>query len=156
MRTKSFFSIFLVLVAVSVSFYCYKVQSPTLAVEIYFDLSVRRESSDRPGFGWILEQNISISLLKWPETVYEKTEVLPRYSFNETRMTPVQFVVCMYLNHTKKELLTPCLNITGSYTAVVNSFFPHVNQGTYNLTITIHPLGFEKDQDRMEKLITIP
>lgn len=156
MRTRNFLAYFLLLVILALSFYCYRVQTSVLVVEAYFDLSVRRESSDRPGFGWIIEQNISVSLVRWPEVACEEVDVVPRHSFNETRKTPVRFVVCLYLNQTRKDLMMPSLNTTGSYTAIISSFFSNINQGTYNLTITFHVLGFDEDQDRLQRFITIP
>ena len=119
-------------------------------------LSVARESSSRPGFGWILEQNTSVSLIRWPQTVSEEINVKPEYAFNETRTTPVRFVVSSYLDQTNKTLLTPNLTTTGSYLAVISSIFPAISQGTYNLTITMYVLGFEKEQHQLQRLVTIP
>jgi hypothetical protein len=146
----------LVLVIVIALFYSYRIQNSTLVVTVYLDLSVSRESSSRPGFGWILEQNTSVSLVKWPQIATEKTDVNPKYAFNETRTTPVHFVVSFYLNQTNKTVSIPDLTTTGSYSAAVSSFFPSINQGTYNLTITVYVPGFEKEQHQLQRLVRIP
>lgn len=156
MRTKVFLAYLLILLVVIAVFYCYRIQPPTLIVTAHLDLTVSRDSSSRPGFGWILEQNTSVSLVKWPQTAVVKIDVNLKYAFNETRTTPVQFAVSFCLDETNKTVLTPNLTTTGGYSAVVSSNFPGINQGTHNLTIALYILGFEEEQHQLKRFITIP
>lgn len=156
MRTKIFLAYLLILVVAIALFYCYRISPPTLIVTAYLDLAVSRDSSSRPGFGRILEQNTSVSLIKWPQTAIEKIDVNQKYAFNETRTTPVQFAVSFCLDETNKTVLTPNLTITGAYSAVVSSNFPGISQGTHNLTIALYIPGFEEEQHQLKRFITIP
>jgi len=156
LKTNIFLSCLLVLVVTITIFYCYRIQPPTIVVTTHLDLTVHPDLSSRLGHGWIREQNTSVSLIKWPQTGIEKIDVNPKYAFNETRTTPVQFAVSIYFDEANKTLLTPNLTLTGSYSGEVSSTFPRISQGTYNLTITLCVLGYQEDLHQLQRIITIP
>jgi hypothetical protein len=82
---------------------------------------------------------------------------IPRYTFNETRATPVHFAVSIYLDGTNKTVLTrDNLTTTGDYSAVVSSTFPGIDRGTHDLTIAVYVPGSEDAKDQLKKLVTIP
>lgn len=160
MRMKFFLPCLLALIAFIAFSYGYRIQNPTLVVTVYMNLHVSRESiGGQPGFGWILEQNTSASVVKWPQTAVENTYVdpIPRFTSNETRTTPVYFAVSVYLDGTNKTVLIPDnLIITGDYSAQVVSSFSSVGQGTYNLTMVLYVPGYEDYKDHLTRFITIP
>lgn len=156
MRTRFFLPCLIVLVVSILALYGYSIQNPALVVTAYLNLSVRSESNREPGFGWILEQNTSFSLIKWPQPAVEEIEVVSSYAFNETRTTPVQFAVSFCLDRINRTVLTRNLTITGGYSAVVSSTFASIERGTHNLTIAVYVPGFEEDKTQLNWTITIP
>lgn len=159
MRTKVFLPCLLSLIAIMAFFYGCSVQPRTLVVTVGLDLNVLRDSSNMPGYGRILELNTSVSVIKWPQTALENIYVnpIPRFTSNETRVTPVHFALSIYLDGTNKTVLTPYnLATTGDYSAQVISSFSSVGQGTHNLTMAVYVPKYENYTDQLTRFITIP
>ena len=156
MRAKTFLICAFILTIAGAFLFFYGAQPSILVVNVALDLNVYPEFGARPGYCSIMK-NTNVSLVKWPQTVSEKIDLKLRYKYyNETRTTPVQFIVCLHLNQTDKVVTTSNLTMTGAYTGSVTSFFSGVKTGTYNLTITVHVSDFPETRHQLQRLVTVP
>ena len=156
MRVKTFLVCAFILTIAGVSSFFYGAQPPILVVNVALDLNVYPEFGAIQGYCSIMK-NTNVSLVKWPQTVSEKVDLKLRYKYyNETRGTPVQFIISLHLNQTEKVVTISNLTMTGAYTGSVTSFFSGVKTGKYNLTITAHVSDFPETRHQLHRFVTVP
>jgi hypothetical protein len=146
----------LALIAIIVLSYGYSVQNSMLVVTLQTTLIVSPDSNRFPGIGQIVEQNTSVAIMRWPQTVAEKVSLSPEYAFNKTRINPTLFGIYVYLDGRNNTILTQNLTTIGGYSAVITSVFPNTGRGTHNLTIAVYVPGYEDYESRFSEFITIP
>lgn len=155
MKLKIFVCLLLILTIAGASLFYHQLQDPSLQVDVAVWLHVRQESSAKPGYGWINNENTNGTLAKWPRMATENVDLNLEYDRNVTRSTPVQFNVTLILNQTERFVTTSNLTQSGTYVGSISSFFSGIKLGTYNLTIMLRVCGSPEIEDRFSRFITL-
>jgi hypothetical protein len=157
LRTRFFLSFIVIALITTIFFYAYSIQNPTLEVTLQLNLIVYGNSSSLPGYTWMNELNVNVSIIKWPFPASNRIDPKLINPFNETRTTPVRFAVSVNLDEANETIYTNNLTTPGQYSAIATLTINGISHGIHNMTLSAYVPGYKNvSMSQLTQFITIP